>query len=168
MDTQSVAIPKLRFHNYRVTRLFLDMHDSIPLPFIVSIPKRRIFIVFYDNFERICKERGTSPSRCCHDAGMGTSRAANWKKSGALPKQDELDRLAAVLDCEVADFFRTETKARYRSYEEARAAADEAERAARASLTEDENYVVDLMRSLERRSLHDFMTLVYDFEDNLE
>lgn len=124
--------------------------------------------MFYDNFKRVCEERGTSPSRACMEAGMKANRSSAWKASGALPKQDELDRLAAVLDCEVADFFRTETKARYRSYEEARAAADEAERAARASLTEDENYVVDLMRSLDRRSFHEFMTTVYDFEDNLE
>ena len=124
--------------------------------------------MFYDNFKRVCEERGTSPSRACMEAGMKANRSSAWKASGALPKQDGLDRLAAVLDCEVADFFRTETKARYRSYEEAGAAADEAERAARASLTEDENYVVDLMRSLDRRSFHEFMTLVYDFEDNLE
>ena len=122
--------------------------------------------MFYENFQRICKERKTSPSGACVEAGMKANRSSAWKASGALPKQDELAKLAEVLDCEVADFFREKTKARYRSYEEARAAADEAERAARAALTEDEVYVVEMMRSLDRRSLHDFMTIVYDFSDS--
>lgn len=121
--------------------------------------------MFYDNFERICKERGTNPSRVCIVAGMGASRAANWKKSKALPKQDELARLADALDCEVADFFREKTKARYRSAEEAIAAAEAAEAAERAGLSEDEEYVIDLMRSLDRRALHQFMLNVYSFGD---
>lgn len=151
--------------------MYFVWHESMNLSFsLVKKNEGKIF-VFYDNFERVCKERGSNPSRACIDAGLGASRAGNWKKSGALPKQNELQALAEVLDCEVADFFREETKARYRSVDEALRAKEAAEAAAEASLaaelSEDERYVIDLMRSLSRREFHDFMTAIYDFEDSL-
>ncbi len=61
--------------------------------------------MFYENFERICRERGLKPSRACIEAGMKANRSANWKTTSALPKQEELYALAGVLSCTVADFF---------------------------------------------------------------
>ena len=69
--------------------------------------------MFYENFVRVCKERRTTPSRACLDAGMGKNRSSNWKTNGTIPKQDELQKLAEVLDCDVSDFFSDHTGPRY-------------------------------------------------------
>lgn len=150
--------------------------------------------MFYDNFERVCKERRSNPSRACLDAGMKVNRPANWKATGALPKQDELERLAKVLKCEVADFFRSETAPpKFHTVYDALAYQsckdDEAYKSALERMTPsetevdddeeeclvykghiyypdtDEYYVVALMTTLGRRQHHEFMDLVYDFVD---
>lgn len=61
--------------------------------------------VFYENFERICFERGVKPARACVMAGLDSNRASNWKGKSTIPKQSDLDALAKALDCRVADFF---------------------------------------------------------------
>lgn len=145
--------------------------------------------MFYDNFERVCKERKSNPSRVCLDAGLKVNRPANWKATGALPKQDELERLAKVLKCEVADFFRPETAPpKFHTVYDALAYQSCKDAEARDSALEtevddddveecleydgriyfpdtDEYYVVALMTSLGRRQHHEFMNLVYDFVD---
>ena len=62
--------------------------------------------MFWDNFERISKQAGKSPSGVCVAVGIGQNRPSNWKKHGTLPKQDELQTLADYLGCTVADFFK--------------------------------------------------------------
>lgn len=148
----------------------------------------REIVVFYENFERVCKERNISPSRACIEAGMRANRAANWKTSGALPKQEELQSLADVLNCDVADFFRSRTGAKFHTaydalmYQE----LEEQRRRYAEGLTDidpdpdpmydvedtilveaesDEGYVVSLMHRMSRRQIHDFMELVFDFAD---
>lgn len=126
--------------------------------------------MFYDNFVRVCKERGTAPSRVCIEAGLGQSRAGNWKKSGALPKQDELQKLANVLRCEVADFFSDRTRKHYPTVYDALLAQSLEEDAAAAKRTvvepdTDEAIVVRAMGSMTRRQRVDFMSLVYGFVD---
>ena len=64
--------------------------------------------MFWDNFDRICKQAGKSPSGVCVAVGIGQNRPSNWKKTGTLPKQDELELLANYLNCTVADFFKDE------------------------------------------------------------
>lgn len=64
--------------------------------------------MFWDNFERICKQASKSPSGVCVAVGIGQNRPSNWKKTGTLPKQDELEKLADYLGCTVADFFKDE------------------------------------------------------------
>lgn len=61
--------------------------------------------MFYDNFSRICAARGTSPFAVTQAMGLSPSTASNWKKNGTIPKQDQLDELAKILNCSVADFF---------------------------------------------------------------
>lgn len=62
-------------------------------------------MLFYDNFERICRERGTSPSGACVAIGKNKTTAGNWKRNGTIPAEDILEALADVLGCEVSDFF---------------------------------------------------------------
>lgn len=119
---------------------------------------------------------------------MGASRAGNWKKSGALPKQDELQRLADVLKCDVADFFRSRTGAKfhtaydalmYQELEDQRRRyaegltdidpdldpMDDVEDTIVVEADSDEGYVVSLMHRMNRRQIHGFMELVFDFAD---
>lgn len=62
--------------------------------------------MFYENFERLCKENKTNPSSVAESIGLGLSTPAGWKKNGTIPKQDVLDKLATHLQCKVEDFFR--------------------------------------------------------------
>lgn len=61
--------------------------------------------MFSVNFERICKQRGVSPSAAVIAIGRGKSTASDWKRNGTIPKEAELEALAKYLDCSVADFF---------------------------------------------------------------
>lgn len=51
--------------------------------------------MFYDIFERLCKENGTSPFALCKDIGLSGGTAAYWKKSGRPPKRETLEKIAA-------------------------------------------------------------------------
>lgn len=62
--------------------------------------------MFYDNFSNICRKRGTTAYAVTQEMGLSPSTASNWKKNGTIPKQEQLDQLADILGCEVADFFR--------------------------------------------------------------
>lgn len=150
--------------------------------------------MFFDNFQRVCDERGVKPGRVCLNIGLSKNASSNWKSNHTIPKEDVLEKLAAELKCEVADFFRPETAPpkfhtvydalAYQSYKD-----DEAYKSARERTTSfetgvadehigcmsykgelyfpdtDEVYVVDLMGRLSRRQRHEFMDLVYDFAD---
>lgn len=61
--------------------------------------------MFYNNYQRMCEKKGLSPSGCALKIGLGRSTTASWKKNGTIPKQDILEQLAEVLECNVADFF---------------------------------------------------------------
>lgn len=61
--------------------------------------------MFYENFERLCKENGTSPSAALVSLGKSRSLASAWKRNGTIPKSEELKELADLLHCRVADFF---------------------------------------------------------------
>lgn len=61
--------------------------------------------MFYENFERICRKRGMSPSAAGLAIGVSKSTPSAWKKNGTIPRGEELKKLADVLDCSVNDFF---------------------------------------------------------------
>lgn len=63
--------------------------------------------MFYENFERICASRRTSPYAVTTSLGLSKSTAAGWKAKGTIPKQETLDGLAQKLNCKVSDFFKT-------------------------------------------------------------
>lgn len=60
--------------------------------------------MFFEQFERICQEKGTTPSRVVLTLGFSASKVTAWK-SGSLPKADMLQRLANHLGVEVHEFF---------------------------------------------------------------
>ena len=59
---------------------------------------------FRDNFNRICKEKGTTPTALCKKLGESTSKVSLWN-NGSLPKEEMMLRLAQELGCSVEDFF---------------------------------------------------------------
>ena len=63
-------------------------------------------MLFYNNFDAICKQRGTSASAAAMAIGRSKGAASNWKTNGTLPKEDELIALSNHLNCYVSDFFR--------------------------------------------------------------
>lgn len=50
--------------------------------------------MFYERFESLCKQNGTSPFACCKEIGLNGSTAAYWKKSGRPPKRETLEKIA--------------------------------------------------------------------------
>ena len=150
--------------------------------------------MFFDNFQRVCDERGVKPGRVCLNIGLSKNASSNWKSNHTIPKEDVLEKLAAELKCEVADFFRPETAPpkfhtvydalAYQSCKDTEAYNSALERMTSFETgvadeyadcmsykgelffpDSDEVYVVDLMGRLSRRQRHEFMDLVYDFVD---
>lgn len=110
---------------------------------------------FATNLKRICTERGTSPTALLKSMGVATSKVAMWN-SGSLPKQEMLVRLAKELDCSVMDFFADEETIHTPTPTIAE------------PHDEDENDILRVYRSLTRRTKHEFMTMVYEFEKRQE
>ena len=62
---------------------------------------------FGKNLKRICKQRGTSPTKVVTGLGFTNSKVNMWN-NGSLPKAEMLVLLAQALNCSVMDFFKTE------------------------------------------------------------
>lgn len=104
---------------------------------------------FSENINRICKDRGTSLSAVVQSLGLSTSKVSYWN-NGSLPKAQILEMLAEVLDCSVAEFFKDENEI----------ISDD--------LTEDEKDILRIYRQLSRRNQHEFMSMVYSFEEDIK
>lgn len=113
--------------------------------------------MFSENFEAICKKRKKSPSAAVLAIGRGKSTASDWKKNHTIPKEKELLELANLLDCEVADFFRTDGDY---SFLEAPDGAEEQE-------NQDIDDFVSIYNACSNRQRNQLMHFVYDFEDKV-
>lgn len=108
-------------------------------------------MTFRENLNRICKEKGTNLTRVCKEIGISTSKVTAINK-GSIPSEEMLIDFAKYLDCSVMDFF-----------------ADEEDLHNPVKLNdEDEEDILRVYRSLSRRAKHEFMTMVYDFENREE
>lgn len=123
--------------------------------------------MFYENFERICRERGVSPSGALIAIGENKNKPSNWKKFGTVPKQHDLDRLASYLDCSVADFFEDgrQPMAEKKSFE---VNTPSGNHSASVSSTLDINQqgFMDIYNRCSNIQRAKLMTLVYEFEVN--
>ncbi len=72
-------------------------------------------------------------------------------KKGSIPKETDLIALAKELDCSVMDFF-----------------ADEEDIPPVKPRDEDEEDILRIYRGLSRRAKHEFMSMVYEFENREE
>lgn len=103
--------------------------------------------MFADNLNKICQMRGTTLTGVIKDMGLSTSKVSRWN-NGSLPKEDMMIRLAQYLNCSVQDFF-----------------SDTLEPSETKPKNNDEVDILRIFRSLERRTQHEFMTMVYSFEN---
>lgn len=61
--------------------------------------------MFYQNLIRLCTERGTTPTEVCHSIGLAGSAATKWK-SGAIPRDTTLKKIANYFGVSVDDLLR--------------------------------------------------------------
>lgn len=108
-------------------------------------------MTFAENIKRICAERGTNLTTVVK-AVKGSSSFTTQINKGSLPKEHEMLEMAKILNCSVMDFF-----------------ADEEDLEPQAiAHDEDENDILRVYRSLSRRTKHEFMSMVYEFENREE
>lgn len=65
--------------------------------------------MFYENLDKICRQRNTTPTAVVKKLGLSTSKVTAWKK-GSIPKQEIMLLLAKKLDTSIDAFFADETK----------------------------------------------------------
>lgn len=106
---------------------------------------------FRENINRICIQRGTNLTAVVKQV-KGSSSLTSAINKGSLPKEDEMVEMAKILHCSVLDFFMDE---------EDLAPQNEPQ-------NEDEKDILRVYRSLSRRTKHEFMAMVYEFENREE
>ncbi len=107
-------------------------------------------MLFAKNINRICKERGTTLTALVKQVKNSSSGTTAINK-GYLPKEAEMLEYAKILDCSVMDFF-----------------SDDDEEITISPRDEDEKDILRVYRSLSRRGKHEFMAMVYEYENNKE
>lgn len=103
-------------------------------------------MLFADNLKRLCKINNTTPTALCKELGLSTSKVSAWY-NGSLPKQEIMLQLAKRLNCSVMDFFED----------------DDDEKVEPAN--DDERDILAIYRKLSRRDRHEFMSMVYSFDN---
>ena len=51
--------------------------------------------MFFDIFYELCKKKGVSCKKAAEEIGLSNSITTKWKKTGATPSGDTLDKVAA-------------------------------------------------------------------------
>ena len=55
--------------------------------------------MYYENFERLCREREVTPSQVSRGTDISTATLTSWKKGKYTPKQDKLQKNRRFLQC---------------------------------------------------------------------
>ena len=50
--------------------------------------------MYYEIFEKLCRERGITPSKVSKATGISTATLTSWKQGKYTPKQDKLGKIA--------------------------------------------------------------------------
>lgn len=50
--------------------------------------------MFYEIFEKLCRDNGTSPSAVCIKLGLSKTASSFWKRTGNVPKRESLEKIA--------------------------------------------------------------------------
>lgn len=51
--------------------------------------------MFYDRFKQLCEQKGVSCNKAALEIGLSNATPTKWKKTGATPVGDTLDKIAA-------------------------------------------------------------------------
>lgn len=51
--------------------------------------------MFYDRFKQLCDKKGVSCNKAAMEIGLSNATPTKWKKTGATPSGDTLDKIAA-------------------------------------------------------------------------
>ena len=54
--------------------------------------------MYYENFDKLCKDRNIRPNHVSKGTGIPTSTLTNWKKGLFTPKTDKLQKIADYFD----------------------------------------------------------------------
>lgn len=54
--------------------------------------------MFFDIFYELCKRKGVSCKKAAEEIGLSNSITTKWKKTGATPSGETLDKVAAYFD----------------------------------------------------------------------
>lgn len=108
-------------------------------------------MTFAENIKRICAEKGTNLTAVVKKV-EGSSSFVTAINKGSLPKESELLEFAKELGCSVMDFFANEEDLVPQPKPQ----------------NEDEQDILKIYRSLSRRAKHEFMSMVYEFENRKE
>lgn len=65
--------------------------------------------MFFDVFQSLCKKKGVSCKRAAEDIGLSNSITTKWKKTGATPSGDTLNRIAAYFNVTIDYLLGNET-----------------------------------------------------------
>ena len=57
--------------------------------------------MFFDVFKTLCEKKGVSCKRAAEDMGLSNSIATKWKKTGAMPQGETLNKIAAYFGVSV-------------------------------------------------------------------
>ena len=66
--------------------------------------------MFYDRFKKLCDQRGVSCNKAALEIGLSNATPTKWKKTGATPSGDTLDRIAAYFGVSTDYLLGKETK----------------------------------------------------------
>lgn len=59
--------------------------------------------MFFDNFSKLCEERNISCKKAAQEIGLSNSITTKWKKTGAIPNGETLNKIAAYFGVTVND-----------------------------------------------------------------
>ena len=109
-------------------------------------------MTFAENINRICAAKGTNLTAIVKAVKGSSSFATAINTKGSLPKEPEMLEMARLLGCSVMDFFADEENIPHSV----------------APANEDEEDILRIYRGLSRRAKHEFMSMIYEFENREE
>ena len=65
--------------------------------------------MFFDQLQQLCKDKGVSMTKLVTEIGMSKSAVTYWRKSGAVPKADILQKIADYFNINVSYFYEEKT-----------------------------------------------------------
>lgn len=75
-------------------------------------------MAFYDIFERLCHEKGVTPTQAGRDNGIAQGVISMWKKRGSTPKAETIRKLADYFGVNSMELMESDISAFYRIREQ--------------------------------------------------